>query len=150
MRKIAMLAVLGALVLVVPANAHKSTKPAKPAKPAKPHPCVAHEAGYNARGTLVKAGTILTPSGPHRYSGAIEANVTRANHHAAPGDQTFTLTDAKVKFHHGLTAAALADGDRVGLHGDITKLPKRCSTTGFTPTITIEKVDISQPKKAKH
>lgn len=147
MRKTAMLAVLGALVLVVPANAHKSTRPAKPATP---HPCVAHEAGYNARGTLVKAGTILTPSGHHRYSGTIEANVTRANHHGATGDQTFTLTNAKVKFHHGLTAATLADGDRVGLHGDITKLPKRCSTTGFTPTITIEKVDINQPKKAKH
>jgi hypothetical protein len=144
MRKTLLLTALAALVLVVSANAHK------PAKLDKPDSCVAHQVGYNATGTLVKAGTSLTPQGHGRYSGTIEVNVTKANHEAATGDQTFTLVNARVNFHHGLTASTLADGDRVGLHGDITELPKHCSTTGFTPTITIEKVDINQPKKAKH
>jgi hypothetical protein len=35
-----------------------------------------------------------------------------------------------------------AVGSRVGLHGKITALPKHCSTVGFTPTITIKRVDI--------
>jgi hypothetical protein len=34
----------------------------------------------------------------------------------------------------------------VKLHGKITQLPKKCPSGGFTPTITIKKVDIRQPK----
>jgi len=49
-----------------------------------------------------------------------------------------------------VSATALADGDRVKLHGKVTELPKHCSTVGFTPTITVKKVDVHQPKKAKH
>jgi hypothetical protein len=147
MRRTALLVMLGVLVLVVPANAHK---PAKPPKPATPHRCVAHDVGYNATGTLVVAGTSLTAQGHGRYSGTIEVTVSKANHRAPTGDQTFTLTNARVKFHHGLTAATLAEGDRVGLHGDITELPKHCSTTGLTPMITIRKVDINQPTRATH
>jgi hypothetical protein len=30
----------------------------------------------------------------------------------------------------------------VKLHGKITKLSKHCPTEGFTPTITVKKVDI--------
>jgi hypothetical protein len=131
-----------------------TTKPAPPShpKPAppSPKPCVAHSAGYRATGTLIAAGTSLTPQGHGRYSGTIEVNVTKVNHHGTTGDQTFTLTNARVKLHHGLSATTLADGDRVELHGKITALPKHCSTTGFTPTTTIKKVDVHQPKKAKH
>jgi hypothetical protein len=118
--------------------------------PSTPPPCLARLEGYKATGTLVAAGTSLTSLGHGRYSGTIEVNVTKANHHAATGDQTFTLTNARVKFHHGVTASTLADGDRVKLHGKITELPKHCSTVGFTPTITIKKVDLHKPRKAKH
>ena len=149
MRRTVLLATAGALALAVAASA-SADKPTKPGKPAPPYECPAITVGYNATGSLIKAGTSLSAAAPHRYSGTIEVNVTRANHHAATGDQTFTLTGARVKFHHGLSATTLADGDRVGLHGDTTALPKHCSTAGFKPTITIDKVDIHQPRKPKH
>ena len=92
----------------------------------------------------------LSPAaGHHRYSGTIEVIVTRANHRAAKGDQTFTLTDARVVFHHGVNTTAPAAGSRVGLHGKITELPKGCSTTGFSPTITVRNVDIRTAKPVK-
>ena len=74
--------------------------------------------------------------------------MTKANHHAPTGDQTYTLTDARVKFHHGVSATEPAAGSRVKLSGTITELPnKHCATTGFTPTITVKKVDIKKAKK---
>jgi hypothetical protein len=122
---------------------------AAPTSPGSTSPCVARSEGYKAAGTLVAGGTSLTALGHGRYSGKIEVNVTKVNHHGTTSNQTFTLTDARVKFHHGVTSSTLADGDVVKLHGKVTELPKHCSTTG-TPTITINKVDIHQPKKAKH
>jgi hypothetical protein len=153
MRKTALLVSLGALALVVPAQARKPDKPpnphkppvhepAEPGKPAKPHRCVPHAVGYNARGTFVSSA--LTASGKGRYSGTLVVDVTKANHRAPTGEQTFTLTNARVKFH-GVTPPGAA-GDRVGLHGKITALPKRCGS--FTPTITVRKADINRPKKS--
>jgi hypothetical protein len=113
-------------------------------------PCVAHSEGYDATATLIAAGTSLTPQGHGRYSGTIVVNVTKVKHHATAGDQTFTLTNARVKFHHGVTPSTLADGQRIKLHGKITELPKHCSTVGFTPGITIKKVYIRQSTKAKN
>lgn len=142
MKKIAALGVLGLLALVVPAQAapHYS-----PASPPGSHRCATHKSGYNATGTLVSES--LTADGNGRYSGTIEVNVAKANHHAPTGDQTFTLTGAKVKFHHGVDSTAPASGSRVKLHGKITQLSnKHCSSSGFTPTVTVSKVDISQAK----
>jgi hypothetical protein len=160
MKKIAVLGVLGLLALVVPAQAaHYAPAPPPPPSPKTPHnpkvphspkpphKCTPHNAGYYASGTLVKAA--LTPEAHHRYSGTLEVNVTRANHHAATGDQTFTLAGAKVKFHHGVDPTAPAPGSRVKLHGKVTKLSKRCPSEGFTPTVTVKKVDIEQPKHRK-
>jgi hypothetical protein len=140
MRKVAVFAVVGVVALVAPA----AGKQPKPPKPSKPHPCVVHKVGYNASGTLVSAA--LTAAGNGRYNGTLEVNVTKANHRAPTGNQTFTLAAARVKFHHGVNAAAPAAGSRVKLHGKITHLPKRCPTTGFTPTITIKKVDLKRAK----
>jgi hypothetical protein len=123
-----------------------TTSPTSPSTTA----CVADSEGYGATGTLIVAGTKLDPQAHGRYSGTIEVNVTRVNHHATTGDQTFPLTTARVKFHHGVTPSTLADGQRIKLHGKITELPKHCSTGGFTPQITINKVDIRRPTKAKH
>jgi hypothetical protein len=134
MRRIAVLAVLGAMVMVVPALAKK------PPKPPKTSACVAHNTGYDATGTLVASS--LKPAGHGRYNGMVEANVTIANHHVLTGDQTFTLSNAQVEAHGGINPATPAAGSVVKLHGKITELPKPCSTVGFTPTVTVKKVDI--------
>ncbi|HXS34166.1 MAG TPA: hypothetical protein VN758_10390 [Solirubrobacterales bacterium] len=158
MKKIAILGVLGALALAVPAQATTEYTPAPsppphkpkphhdpkgPHHPKGPHKCKPHSVGYNASGTLVSAA--FTPAEKKgRYDGTVEVNVTRANHHAPTGTQTYTLDSARVKFHHGVDAAAPAPGSRVKLHGKITQLSKHCSQEGFTPVITVKKVDIRQ------
>jgi hypothetical protein len=133
MRNIAVLTVFGVVGLAGAAQAVKPPHPehpAHPTHPATPHPkpCVAHSEGYNASGTLLLSS--LSPAaGHHRYSGTINVHLTRANHRAATGDQTFTLAGARVVFHHGVSATAPAAGSRVGMHGTITALPRGCSTT---------------------
>jgi hypothetical protein len=37
----------------------------------------------------------------------------------------------------------------VKLHGKITKLAKHCPTEGFTPTITVKKVDLRPGKHGR-
>jgi len=142
MRKLAVLTAVGVMGL---AGVAQADKPVHPAHPAKPHPksCAARTVGYNARGTLVQAALAPT-AGHHRYTGTITVDVTRANHRSLTGDQTFTLTDARVSFHHGVSSTVPAPGSRVALHGKITELPKGCSTTGFSPTLTVRRVDIRQ------
>jgi hypothetical protein len=150
MRKIAVLIVFGLVGLVGSAQAVTPLHSQHPGHPAKPHPkpCAVRNEGYNASGILVMAS--LSPAaGHHRYSGMIVVDVIRANHRSAIGDQTFTLTDARVFFHHGVNAVAPAAGSRVGLHGKITELPQRCSTTGFSPTITVRDVDIRKARQVK-
>ncbi len=148
-RIFATVAILAAVGVVGPAQAAKPdhAKGPKPNshKPDKPKPkCDARNVGYNASGTLVSA--TLTPTTDGRYNGTLEVTLTRANHHAPTGAQTFTLTNARVKFHKGVDATAPAPGGRVRLHGKITRLPKKCPADGFTPAITIKKVDIHKAK----
>jgi hypothetical protein len=158
MRRLAVIVTAIALCVVGSAQAEKTkppkspkppkAQPHKPPKPTKPTPatCIARNEGYNASGTLMSAA--LTAQGHGRYSGTLVVAVTKANHHAPTGNETFTLSDARVKFHHGINPASPAPGSRVKLSGKITELPnKRCSTAGFTPTITVEKADI---RAAKH
>jgi len=152
MKKIAVLATLGFLTVGVSAQAAPTYTPAPPppkphpAKPnPKPHPpkshrCTPHNVGYNAFGTLVSAS--LSEEGHHRYSGTLEVDLRKANHRAPTGDQTFTLTGARVRFHRGIDPTAPPAGSRVKLHGKITALSKHCPTEGFTPTITVKKVDV--------
>jgi hypothetical protein len=141
MRKIVILSalgVLGALALAGPAQAVTYT-------PANSHSCTPHSVGFNAWGTLVSSS--LTADANGRYSGTIEVDVKRANHGAPTGDQTFTLVAAKVKFHHGVDPNAPAPGSRVKVHGKVTKLAKHCPKEGFTPTVTVKRVDIHVPKQ---
>jgi hypothetical protein len=37
----------------------------------------------------------------------------------------------------------------VGVEGTITKLPRRCSTAGFTPSVTVKRVNIYAAKETK-
>ena len=152
MRKIAMLAAICGFAVVVPAQADRPAHPQTPnadhpenGNPPNQHKCVARSVGYNASGTIVSAN--LTKLSDGRYSGPITVNVTRANHHGATGSQTFTLTDARVNFHHGVDPAN-RDGDRAGLHGKVMRLPHGCPTGGFTPTVTIKKLDVRTATKA--
>ncbi len=144
MKKIAVLATLGLLALAVSAQAAPTYTPAPP--PGS-HRCQPHSVGYNASGVLV--GASLTAEAHHRYSGTLEVKLAKASHHAPTGDQTFPLTAAKVIFHHGVDPASPAPGSRVKLHGKITALAKHCPTEGFTPTITIRKVDIGKAGHSK-
>jgi ribosomal protein L31 len=159
MKRIALLVSLVALVAVVPATAAKPPHPSHPAHPAHPaHPgggqgggarsCTARHEGYNATGSLVTAA--LTPgTKKDRYDGTLTVDVTRANHKAQTGSQTFTLTNARVRFGKGVSNTAPAAGDRVMLHGTITVLPHGCATSGFVPVITVRNVTIKTPKVAK-
>jgi hypothetical protein len=142
MKKITTLATLGLLTLAVTAQAAPKYTPAPPPGSHQPgaHRCLPHNVGYNASGALVSAS--LSAEEHHRYSGTLEVKLTRVNHGAPTGDQTFTLAAAKVIFHHGVDPTSPATGSRVKLHGKITKLAKHCPTEGFTPTITVKKVDI--------
>lgn len=154
MRKLAALAVLAAVGSVAPAQAEKPPRPdrpvmpdrpdrrvppAKPAKPAKDR-CVAHAVGFNAAGTLV--GAALTAGEPGLYNGTLTVHVTRANHGAPTGDQTYTLANARVRFRSGVDAAAPAAGSHVRVQGKITRLRRGCPTADFTPTVTVRRVEI--------
>jgi hypothetical protein len=156
MRKFPIYAGLAALALALPAHATSKSGTAKRPKAAKPGKCQPRAVGYNARGTLVvspsltqSAGAATPERGDDRYSGDVKVNVTKANHKAPTGEQTFTLTDARVKFadadHNGVADEPKA-GDRVKLHGKITKLNRKCDQTGFTPQITVRHVRFKPPK----
>jgi hypothetical protein len=157
MRKILISLVAGAALTAAPALATKPQHPdhpAKPAKPAKPSKCKTHNVGYNAKGTLVSQALTQTQGtatpadkSDDRYSGDVVVNVTKANHKAPKGEQTFTLTDAKVSYDDANgdgTADTPAAGDRVSIHGKITKSQKKC--TQDTPTITVKSASFKAPK----
>jgi len=142
MKKLAATVVLIAVGLVAPAQASKPDRPAKPAKPAKAAKgkCATRSVGFNAAGTLLTS--TLTMVEPGRYSGTISVHVTRANHGAPKGEQTFTLTNARMRFHVGVDAAAPAVGSRVKLSGKISKLNRKCPAGGSVPTVTVKKVNV--------
>ena len=153
MKRFALLSAVMTFAIVVPAQADRPAHPSHPAHPAHPSPpptrkapsCTSRNEGYNASGTLTSA--TLTPGAKKgHYDGTITADVTRANHKAATGAQTYTLTDARVRFGKGVDSTAPAPGSRVRLQGKITVLPHGCPTSGFTATTTIRHVVIKQAK----
>jgi hypothetical protein len=143
-----------ALAAAVPAWAAKPPHPTHPTHPTHPnHPtargkagCRARSEGYRAYGTLT-AAALTTGTRPGYFNGTLTVTVAKANHRAPTGSQTFTLTNARVRFGKGVDPTAPASGDRVILHGKITVLPHGCPTTGFTPTITVRDVTIQVPRK---
>jgi hypothetical protein len=157
MKKLAAIAALVAVGLVAPAQAHRPDTAGKPAEAAKADKsakageanarrCAARSVGFNASGTLLTSA--LTAGAPGRFDGELTVTVTRSNHGAPKGDQTYTLANARVNFRTGVDAAAPAAGSRVKISGKITKLTRRCVAAGFTPTVTVKKVDIKTAKTA--
>ncbi len=111
MKRIAVLGVLGLLALVVTAPAAAKHSPTySPTPPPGSHKCVPHKVGYNAVGSLVDSALTAEENG--RYSGTLEVNLTKANHHAPTGAQTFTLTSARVRFHNGVDPTSPDPGEQ--------------------------------------
>jgi hypothetical protein len=138
MRKILISAVAGAAIAVVPAMAAKPTsQPTHPNHPAKANGrCKPkHVVGFNATGKLIAAtltqtaGQGTTDTSDDRYSGTVEVNVSRANHKAPTGDQTYTLSNSKVSFYdvNGAPVTQPVAGDTVRVHGKIGHAPKKCA-----------------------
>jgi len=155
MRRIAIAATALAVAVAMPAQAHHN-HPDKPDKPDKSHKCKPHSIAYKAKGTLESQsltqtqGSGTTTRKDDRYSGDLTVNVTKANHHGATGSQTYTLDNARVRFYdanHDGTADTPKTGDRVRVRGRITHLAKRCDQTGFTPTITVRRVQFKPAKQ---
>lgn len=160
MRRIALCSITLAAAVAVPTAQAKTDKPSKPDKPvaakgAKSAKCTPRAVGYKARGTLVSsaltqsAGADTAKRGDDRYSGTVEVDVAKANHRAPKGPQSFTVTDARVKFYDADrdgTADVPKAGDRVKLHGKITRLAKKCDQSAFTPTVTVRKIGFKQAK----
>lgn len=147
MKRVILLAALVAAAVAAPVQA-KPPHPPHPG-PTPPNPCVAHPVAYVVDGTLA-SGSLTAASGG-TFNGTLTVNVMKVNHHAKPAKgttQTYTLTGATVNLH-GENPAALMAGSHVHLDGTITMLPGHCSQTGFTPTITITRVDIHPPKPPK-
>jgi hypothetical protein len=159
-RFVALLAASVLVVIVVPAWAAKPTHPTHPSHPAHPaHPvngkakghgktkgakgkgaCKTLTVGYRASGTLTSA-TLTPGTKKDRFDGTLVAEITRANHKAVKGSQTFMLTDTRVRFGTGVSSTAPAAGDHVTIHGKITQTKHGC--TSSAPTITVRNVRIS-------
>jgi hypothetical protein len=151
-KKTFLLAVGCAALLAVPAQA-KNPNATKP----KPKRCTPHAVGYLAKGTLVShtltqtAGAGTATTSDDRYSGQLVVNVTRTNHRAPRGQQTYTVTSARLQFtdrdRNGTKDQPVA-GDPVKVHGKITRLNRKCDQTGFTPQVTVRKVQFKAPRPA--
>jgi hypothetical protein len=156
MRKILTCLVAGAAVAAAPALANNGKHGTD--HQGTGHKCKVHKVGYHAKGTLVSQALtqtqgVATPTDKRddRYSGDVTVNVTKANHHAPTGAQTFTVTDVKVRYYdanHDGTKDVPVAGDTVRIYGRITKLAKRCDQTGFVPTVTVKRIQFKQAKPA--
>ena len=121
---------------------------ALPAQAAKPSPCVPHAVSYQVSGTLTVAGSLTAGSSKGTYNGSLTVKVTRTNSGAEADKgltKTYTLTNVRVSFGHGVSKTAPAAGSRVNVKGTITREPTSC--TGFTPTLTVKKVELLAAKK---
>jgi hypothetical protein len=145
MRRIAIGALALAAAVAMPAQA----------KPDKSHKCTPHAVAYKASGTLESQSLTQTKGADtarrsdDRYSGGLTVDVKRANHHGATGSQTYTVDNARVRFYdanHDGTKDVPKAGDRVKVKGRITRLGKKCDSTGFTPTLTVRKVEFKPAK----
>ena len=155
MNKLAALAAVAAVGLVAPAQAHKPDGVGKPDKAAKAQKAgkgaesrckKQRSVGFNASGTLLTSA--LTAGEDGRYGGTISVTIMRANHGAPKGEQTYTLTNARVRFSEGVDSAAPAAGSRVKISGKITKVTRKCQTQGYEPKVTVKRVDIKAAKTA--
>ena len=114
--------------------------------------CEQHKTAFVVSGTLVSGSLTADPGTPKTASGTLTVLVTKTNRHAAGNKgqtETYTLSHAIVSFSSGVNTTSPAAGSRVKLQGTITAVAPKCSQAGFTPTITITKVEIHRAKTPK-
>ena len=89
-----------------------------------------------------------TPRGAATTATAASSSstVNKANHKGAKGEQTFTLDQRPRAASTRATDTTPAAGDRVKVHGKVTSCARSATPAGFTPTVTVRKVDIKAPK----
>jgi hypothetical protein len=121
----------------------------RPSHPGKSHKCMPHNVAYVASGSLLK-WTLTKDENANTYSGEVEVEVKRTNHHAI-ADREKTV-DYKVSKVHVVFAISdtnkdgkigpedLVKGDATHLIGKIPMLAKKCSQTGSTPEETIHRI----------
>jgi hypothetical protein len=153
MRKILITAAAGAALAITPALASKpASKPTHPATSQKGKAntkakakgrCKVHTVGYLAKGTLVSqtltqtAGAdTATDTSDDRWSGDVVVNVTWANHKSPKGEQTFSFTNSKVAFYNATNTTTA--GDKVLIHGKISKQAKKCNGPDSAAVTTIK------------
>jgi hypothetical protein len=145
MKRVALLAAVGAIVIAIPAAA----KPTPGSHPAKSHKCTPHKVAFVASGTL-GTWSLTKDSNGKTYSGTITVSIAKANHHAKDYKgiaTTFTVAGAHVKLGKGVTDPP-AVGSKVKLIGKVTMLAKKCDASSFTPTITIKRIVVHAAKTA--
>ena len=145
MKKVVALVGVVAVALVGSAQAAKPPHPPKGPKSPPHHPaapqhrqnCKLRSVDYRASGTLVSiTGT------------TIEVNIKKANHHAATGDQTFTLGTSTKKKFHGFGSTTPPAGSKVKLRGKVAiQTNKNCPNAHAAPTassVTLKQVDVNK------
>jgi hypothetical protein len=144
MRKLVLLSAVAALAVAVPAVAKQPPNHPNPTTSAK---CTPHKVAWIVSGTLVKWSMTLDANGK-TFSGSL--SVTRTNHHAAGADVS-AMTFPAISGAHVLllgqgvnSSSSPAAGSKVKLIGDVTALAQSCSTTGFTPTVTVDRVVVHE------
>jgi hypothetical protein len=95
---------------------------------------------YIAHGTVATWSATQNLDGT--WTGSIDVNVKKANHHAK-GAGTFNLLNTTVRLGDGVTSPP-ASPDRVVVIGKIPVFAKKCDQVPGTPTIT--KVDVLAPQ----
>ncbi len=154
MRRISLLALALMAITVavaVPAQAAKKG-PTGPTGPTS-NKCQPHAVSYVVSGKLTVVGALAADPAPAKtYSGTLTVYVTKTNNHAKADKsltKTYTVSHANVSFGAGVNKTSPVAGGKVNLKGTITTLASKCSQTGFTPTITITKVEIHRTKTPK-
>lgn len=141
-------AVAGALAVAVPAiaQADKGGTPnsnSNKSHPTQSHKCMTHNVAYIESGTVDANTASMLTSSNGTWSGTLVVDVTRTNH-AARADKgttvTYTFTDSnvRVRFGHGVTA--LAAGERVKLIGKLATVAKKCTALSPAPTPVFHRV----------
>jgi hypothetical protein len=138
-------AVAGALAVAVPAiaQADKGGNQGNKTHPAQSHKCMPHNSAYVESGTIdaTTASTLTSSNGT--WTGTLVVDVTRTNH-AARADKgktvtyTFTSSNVRVRFGHGVTA--LAGGERVKLIGKLATVAKKCPAPSTPAAPVFKKV----------
>lgn len=168
MKRIVLAATLAAVAVAVPAQASKPESPGAQGKApstlagSKSKRCTPRSVAYVAFGAYVSStltqtqGTATTDNASDdRWSGTLVVDVKRTNRHgrADKGTQKeYTLTDARVRLadrnDDGIADVPVA-GDRVRVQGKITRLARRCDSTGFTAEVKVRSVGFNKPKSAE-